>query len=73
MSLCDLVNKDRALEIGFSASLGNSDSVTGHYLLLLIRKAQVSQFSKLLLVAREIGTDEYFRLNGNKVNEERAA
>lgn len=73
MSLCDLVTKDRALEIGFSASLGNSDSVTGHYLLLLIRKAQVSQFSKLLLVAREIGTDEYFRLNGNKVNEERAA
>lgn len=73
MSLCDLVTKDRALEIGFSASLGNSDSVRGHYLLLLIRKAQVSQLSKLLLVAREIGTDEYFRLNGNKVNEERAA
>lgn len=42
LSLCDLVTKDRTLEIGFEAFLGNSDSVRRQYLLLLIRKAQVS-------------------------------
>lgn len=58
MSLCDLVTKDRAQEIGFSAFLRNADSVSEQYLLLLIRKAQVSQYPKLLLVAQEIGSDE---------------
>lgn len=67
-----LVTKHRALEMGFKTPLGNLDSVRGQYLLLLIRKAQVSQYPKLLLVAREIGTLEYYRLEGNKANEEKA-
>lgn len=65
MSLCDLVTKDGTLEISFKTFLGNTDPVRGQYLLVLITaKLKLSSIPGLLC-GREIGTGEYFRLDGD--------
>lgn len=52
LSLCDLVTKVGAPEIGFKAFLGRLDPVRGQY--LLISKVQVSQHSKAFWVAEKL-------------------